>query len=87
MVIPSLIQHKRDGKSLSPRDWAELITAYQVREVLEVRALALAWDRLERADIERFLEGNAPGTRKPDNGLHDYWIERSGNRYIRQFFA
>lgn len=59
----------------------------EAREVLEVRALTLAWPRLERAEIERFLRGNAPGTRKPDNGMHDYWIALSGNRYIRQFFA
>jgi DNA-binding GntR family transcriptional regulator len=71
-------------RAFSRTDTADFL---QVREVLEVRALALAWDRLERADIERFLEGNSPGARKPDNGLHDYWIERSGNRYIRQFFA
>lgn len=71
-------------RAFSRADTADFL---EVREVLEVRALTLAWDRLERADIERFLQGNAPGTRKPDNGLHDYWIERSGNRYIRQFFA
>jgi DNA-binding GntR family transcriptional regulator len=59
----------------------------EVREVLEVRALTLAWPRLEPADLETFLRGNNPRTAQPDNRLHDYWIQRSNNRYIRRFFA
>lgn len=71
-------------RAFSREDMADFL---EVREVMEVRALALAWPRLERSEIERFLEGNSLRAAKPDNGLHDYWIERSGNRYIRQFFA
>ena len=71
-------------RAFSREDMADFL---QVREVLEVRALTLAWPKLERADIEEFLKGNSPNSVNPDNRLHDYWIERSGNRYIRRFFA
>lgn len=71
-------------RAFSREDMADFL---EVREVLEVRALSLAWAKLDRADLERFLQGNSPRASKPDNGLHDYWIERSGNRYIQRFFA
>lgn len=65
----------------------DLTDFLEVREVLEIRALALAWPRLDRAQIEEYLQGNLPSVDKPDNRLHDYWIDLSGNRYIRRFFA
>jgi DNA-binding GntR family transcriptional regulator len=71
-------------RAFSREDMADFL---QVREVLEVRALSLAWPKLERAKIEEFLAGNGPNATTPDNRLHDYWIERSGNRYIQRFFA
>lgn len=71
-------------RAFSREDMADFL---QVREVLEVRALSLAWPKLERAKIEEFLAGNGPNANTPDNRLHDYWIERSGNRYIQRFFA
>lgn len=71
-------------RAFSREDMADFL---EVREVLEVRALSLAWPKLERARIEEFLRGNTGRPPKPDNRLHDYWIERSGNRYIRRFFA
>jgi len=71
-------------RAFSRDDMADFL---EVREVLEVRALALAWRRLDRAQIEEYLAGNQPGTARPDNRLHDYWIDLSGNRYIRRFFA
>ena len=71
-------------RAFSREDMADFL---QVREVLEVRALALAWPRLERAKIEEFLAGNGVNCANPDNRMHDYWIELSGNRYIQRFFA
>jgi DNA-binding GntR family transcriptional regulator len=71
-------------RAFSREDMSDFL---QVREVLEVRALSLAWPKLEKARIETFLAGNSPTAATPDNGLHDYWIERSGNRYIQRFFA
>ena len=71
-------------RAFSRQDMADFL---QVREVLEVRALTLAWPRLDRTDLENFYRRNNPRAAKPDNRLHDYWIERSENRYIRRFFA
>lgn len=83
-----LIEHvARRGwrvRGFSREDLADFL---EVREVLEVRALTLAWPRLERADLEAFLRGNNLRAAQPDNRLHDYWIQRSNNRYIRRFFA
>ncbi len=41
MVIPSLIQHKRDGHVLRSQDWAELIAAYAAGRVPEYQMSAL----------------------------------------------
>jgi len=67
------------------------LTAYlQVRETLELKALQLAQPNLEQVELARLLEGNSSqGTDdqpRLDNGLHQYVIEKSGNRYIMQFF-
>jgi DNA-binding GntR family transcriptional regulator len=83
-----MVEHvPRRGWRVRAFSRADMTDFLEVREVLEVRALTLAWPKLERADLERFLRGNHPRAGKPDNRLHDYWIARSGNRYIRQFFA
>jgi pyrimidine-nucleoside phosphorylase len=41
MVIPSLIQHKRDGHSLDPADWRELIRQYTAGQVPDYQMSAL----------------------------------------------
>ena len=41
MVIPSLIQHKRDERPLTPHDWAELIAAYTAGRVPDYQMSAL----------------------------------------------
>jgi pyrimidine-nucleoside phosphorylase len=41
MVIPSLIQHKRDGGALQPGDWTELIEAYTAGKVPDYQMSAL----------------------------------------------
>jgi pyrimidine-nucleoside phosphorylase len=41
MVIPSLIQHKRDGGALEPAEWAELIHAYTAGQVPDYQMSAL----------------------------------------------
>lgn len=83
-----VIEHvPRRGWRVRPFSRQDMADFLQVREVLEVRALTLAWPRLDRADLETFYRNNDPRTAKPDNRLHDYWIERSANRYIRRFFA
>jgi pyrimidine-nucleoside phosphorylase len=41
MVIPSLIEHKRDGGALRPDQWAELIARYTAGEVPDYQMAAL----------------------------------------------
>src|SRR3954463_11487499 len=41
MVIPSLIQHKRDGGALRPTEWAHLIAAYTAGRVPDYQMSAL----------------------------------------------
>ncbi len=74
-------------RPLSPED----MNAYLVvREALELKALALAWGRLETAELRALIASNGrPGVRvahQLDNRLHDYIIEKTGNRYLRLFF-
>ncbi|HEX3275729.1 MAG TPA: thymidine phosphorylase [Gemmatimonadales bacterium] len=41
MVIPALIEHKRDGAALSPEQWSELIRAYAAGQVPDYQMSAL----------------------------------------------
>jgi pyrimidine-nucleoside phosphorylase len=41
MVIPTLIQHKRDGKALRPAEWKDLIAAYTAGRVPDYQMSAL----------------------------------------------
>jgi pyrimidine-nucleoside phosphorylase len=41
MVIPSLLQHKRDGGALHPSEWRELIAAYTAGQVPDYQMSAL----------------------------------------------
>ena len=41
MVIPSLIQHKRDGHAIAPADWARLIAEYTAGRVPDYQVSAL----------------------------------------------
>ena len=41
MVIPSLIQHKRDGRTLTPDNWAQLVWAYTSGKVPDYQISAL----------------------------------------------
>jgi pyrimidine-nucleoside phosphorylase len=41
MVIPSLIQHKRDGNAIAPEDWARLIADYTAGRVPDYQMSAL----------------------------------------------
>lgn len=61
----------------------------EIRELLERKALQLAVPHLERDELERYLEENRPdpdGNPRLDDSLHGYWIARSRNRYIQDFF-
>lgn len=84
-----LIEHEpRKGRRVRVFDQAGLDSYLEVREVLELKALDLCRDRLDPTDLKRMLLGNRPDDRPPklDNDLHRYWIERSRNPYITEFF-
>jgi pyrimidine-nucleoside phosphorylase len=55
MVIPSLIQHKRDGGALAPSEWTRLIADYTAGRVPDYQMAALlmavVWRGLEPAEL------------------------------------
>ncbi|MBN1912267.1 MAG: GntR family transcriptional regulator [Pirellulales bacterium] len=88
-----LLEHvARRGWRLRPFRQEDLEAYLEVREVLELKALNLAWDHLEKETLQRIYDRNAlPKNRNErplvDNSLHSYIIEKSGNSYIQDFFA
>jgi DNA-binding GntR family transcriptional regulator len=86
-----LVEHVRHrGWRIHPFREEDMLAFLEIREMLELRALDLAHDRLDRAVLEHFLIANTPDERgqpRLDDKLHDHWIERSANRYIIDFFA
>lgn len=79
----------RCGWRVHPCRLEDMQAYLDVREVLERKALELARPRLVEADLERLLSRNTPtkrGGARLDDSLHEYWIERSDNRYVRDFF-
>jgi DNA-binding GntR family transcriptional regulator len=79
-----LLEHMpRRGWLVHPFREMDMEAYLGVREVLELKALELAQDNIERADLEAILDSEMHAL---NNALHRYLIERSGNRYIRDFF-
>jgi DNA-binding GntR family transcriptional regulator len=80
----------RCGWRVRPFREEDLEAYLAVREMLELRALELAWPRLEVADLKDLLKRNRPAdaasSTQLDNSLHRYWVDRCGNRYIQDFF-
>ena len=70
----------------------EDLRAYQdTREVLELKALDLAWGRMVDTDLQAMHDGNIPardlnGFPVIDNRIHGYIIEKADNFYISDFF-
>lgn len=86
-----IIEHvPRCGWLVHPISEDDMTAYLEIRETLELKALDLAQSHLETEVLTRLLEGNsppAPGEEtRLDNGLHQYVIEKSGNRYIQHFF-
>ncbi len=87
-----LVDHvPRRGWRLRPFRPAEMQAFLEVREALELKALELAWDRLEPEQLQRMLRCNRLPRRRGehprvDESLHAYLVEKAGNPYIDDFF-
>jgi DNA-binding GntR family transcriptional regulator len=87
-----ILEHlPRRGWQLRPFRQAELDAYIEMRVMLEVKALELAWPRLVDEDLQAILRGNrlpAGLHERPvsDNSLHTYLIEKSKNPFISDFF-
>ncbi|NNE35510.1 MAG: GntR family transcriptional regulator [Rhodothermales bacterium] len=85
-----LIEHiPRRGWRVQTFRQADMDAFIDIRETLEVKALDLARSHLVQEDLERMVEGNsatAVSRSRIDNDLHDYFVKKSGNRYIISFF-
>lgn len=86
-----LIDHvPRRGWLVHPFREEDMWVFLEVRELLELKALELSKPNLRRIDLERMIEDN-PLPKKGEfprfsNLLHQYLIDKSGNRYIQAFF-
>jgi DNA-binding GntR family transcriptional regulator len=84
-----LIVHvPRCGWKVRTFDESDLTAYLEIREVLELKALALARPHLVDADLRRMVRDNSgkPDAPRLDNALHGYLVEKSGNGYLRDFF-
>jgi DNA-binding GntR family transcriptional regulator len=92
LVGDGILEHlPRRGWQLRPFRESDLDDYIAMREALELKALALAWPRLVDEDIQRLIDLHHLPTAtddppRSDNSLHDYLIEKAGNRYIADFF-
>lgn len=79
----------RRGWRLRPFRNEDLAAYLDIRKVLEIRALELAWPRLDLARTALIRDCNRPdsnGQPQMNDDLHDLWIGSCGNDYIIRFF-
>lgn len=81
----------RRGWRLRPFRHDDLTAFIEVREVLERKALELAFPKLQNDKLQTMLDANtiAESTEAApaiDETLHEYIIARAGNVYIKDFF-
>ncbi|WP_066964289.1 GntR family transcriptional regulator [Microbulbifer sp. Q7] len=86
-----LIEHvPRCGWRVHPFSEQDMHDYLDIREMLELKALDLARGHFTDDELQKLLKANKPGRggakSELDFDLHDYWIERCGNRYIAEFF-
>ncbi|MCP4463539.1 MAG: GntR family transcriptional regulator [Planctomycetaceae bacterium] len=87
-----LLEHiPRRGWKIRHFTHADLQAYLDTREVLELKALDLAWERLDDTELQAMYDGNIPAKNAQDfpvidDRIHSYIIEKSGNFYILDFF-
>lgn len=80
----------RRGWLIHPFREKDMLDYIEIRETLELEALKLVRGKLDATRLRGFTELNSPdakGKARLDNGLHEYWIDQSDNRYIKSFFS
>jgi DNA-binding GntR family transcriptional regulator len=83
LTTTGLIEHvPRRGWRVVPFREEDMSDWLDVRELLELKALEWAKDRLEPEKLHALIVANSDG--RIDNDLHHYFIERSNNRYLRE---
>jgi DNA-binding GntR family transcriptional regulator len=83
-----LLEHvPRRGWRVRPFREEDLRAYLEVREMMELKALELARDRLDPAELRRILALNrtGPGGAEVDVELHPFLIRASANRFIAEF--
>lgn len=79
-----LLEHiPRRGWLVHPFREQDMDAYLVVREVLELKALDLAKASIAKEEIKAIIDREMHAL---NNSLHRYLIEKSGNRYIREFF-
>jgi DNA-binding GntR family transcriptional regulator len=87
-----LLDHlPRRGWRLKPFRRSDLQSYLEIRELLELKAMDLAWRKLDDGKLQAFHDGNTlPKSRRDrphiDNSFHSYFVRLAGNRYIDDFF-
>lgn len=87
-----MLEHvPRRGWKLRSFNQHDLDAFIEVRVVLELKALDLAKESLDKRVLQKILDGNqVPETDEEplqiDNSLHEYLIKQSDNYYIISFF-
>lgn len=85
-----LVHIPRCGWQVRPYREQDTIDYLVVREMMERKALELAFPKLDPEKLREIRDGNqhrkGDEPAKLDNRMHAYWIGLSGNRYIQDFF-
>ncbi|MBN2296039.1 MAG: GntR family transcriptional regulator [Pirellulales bacterium] len=86
-----IIEHvPRRGWRVRPFRKQQLKEFTQVRKVLELEAMWLAWPKLVDTDLQEMRDGNVlpqSDNERPkvNDGIHRYLIEKADNQYIADF--
>lgn len=85
-----LVEHQqRIGWVLVPFSLNDYEQFKNVRALMEVYALEISFNQLDQKKIQKYLDGNfidADGSYQLDNDFHQYIIDCSQNRYVKDFF-
>jgi len=87
-----LLDHKpHRGWQVHPLKEEDVFAYIEVREILELKALDLAKSKLVKSDLKKLLVSTRSSKKTLkghlDNQLHQYFIDKSENKYIHDYFC